>query len=139
LLAFLLNWRKLTLNITNHKTCIASDGDSLHTSQKFLCAKKRVVQAMAWRIYWKGLTQVEYFRPTFKEYDRLPVFSLYTLNECSKFERKNPEKCVKEKFVPEQATYDTRNGQKNEKKLYAVPKVNVKIEVDWLIILGLQI
>jgi hypothetical protein len=49
---------------------------------------------MAGHRYWKGLTPVESCRPLFKEYDILPVFSLYVL-ECSKFVRKNPEKFVR--------------------------------------------
>jgi hypothetical protein len=44
-----------------------------------------------------------------------------SLLECSKFVRKNPGKFVTESDVPEQATYDTRNGQKNENKLHVKP------------------
>ena len=96
-------------------------GGSPYLSEVF-CAQKRVVRAMAGRRYQnKGPVPVESCRPLFKEYDVLPVFSLYVL-ECSKFVRKNPEKFVKESDVPEQTTqHSTRNCQANENKLFVQP------------------
>jgi hypothetical protein len=68
-----------------------------------------------------GPVPVESRSPLFKEYDILPVFSLYVL-ECSKFVRKNPEKFVKESDVPEQTTqHSTRNCKTNENKVFVQP------------------
>jgi hypothetical protein len=90
-------------------------GGSPHLKEVF-CAQKRVVRALAGRRYWKGLTPVESCRPLFKEYDILPIFSLYVL-ECSKFVRKNPEKFVRESDIPDLTTYSTRNCPTNNSQL----------------------
>ena len=53
-------------------------GGSPYLNEVF-AAQKRVLRAMAGVRYWKGLTPVETCRPLFKEYDILPVYSLYIL------------------------------------------------------------
>jgi hypothetical protein len=86
-------------------------GSSPYLSELF-CAQIRVVRAMAGRSYQnKGpIVPVESCRPLFKEYDILPVFSLYVMRKvCKKKNRKNLSKkvvCTRENY-----TYSTSNCQ----------------------------
>jgi len=76
--------------------------------QNVFVAQKRVLRAMAGKRYWKSLTPLDSCRPLFKQYEILPVFSLYML-ECVKFVNKYPEKFERNCDIH---NYGTRNRAK---------------------------
>jgi len=75
---------------------------------KVFVAQKRVLRAMAGKRYWKSLTPVESCRQLFKQFEILPVYSLYIL-ECVKFVKKYPEKFTRNCDIHD---YNTRNKNK---------------------------